>query len=193
MRLFLAITLLETVRAEIAVVQERLKTAGAGVRWVAPENLHLTVFYLGDLSNALLPDIKAASAQIAAESSPFRVRALGGSYFPRKAPIPKTLWMGVTEGADDWRTLVKRCEPWFVPMGAARDGGLIPHITLGRVKSDTGIPALKAALEREAETDCGTQEATGLTLIESVLSRDGATYSEIGFWPFGGDKTSQHS
>ena len=186
MRLFLAITLSEAVRTEIAAIQARLMATEAEVRWSGPEKFHLTVFFLGDLSNALLPDIEAASAQIAAETAPFRVRVGGGSYFPRKAPIPKTLWVGVTEGAAEWRALAERAEPWFVPMGAAREGGLIPHITLGRAKGEGGLVALKAALEREAATDCGTQDATGLTLIESVLSQDGATYREIRFWPFTG-------
>lgn len=184
MRLFLAIELSERIRANAGALQERLATANADVRWVAPENFHLTVMFLGELSEALLPDIDSACQTICLETKPFRVRAGGGSYFPRKAPIPKTLWVGVSEGAEEWRALARRCEPWFVPMGAARDGGLIPHITLGRVKGSKNIDALKAVLTQEAGTDCGDQNAEGMTLIESVLSAEGASYRKRGFWHF---------
>lgn len=169
---------------ELARIQSRLQAAGAEVRWVPAENFHLTVMFLGELSEALLPDIANACREICTETKLFRVGVRGGSYFPRKAPVPKTLWVGVAEGADEWRTLARRCEPWFVPMGAARDGGLVPHITLGRVKGEVHLDALKVALTAEAQSDCGTQNADGLTLIESVLGPDKTIYREIGFWPF---------
>jgi 2'-5' RNA ligase len=73
----------------------------------------------------------------------------------------------VTEGAEAWKTLVKRAEPELLPFGVPREGGLQPHITLGRVKSERNIDALRAAIAAEAGTDCGSQTATTLDLYRA--------------------------
>lgn len=182
MRLFVAVELLDAVRASVADLQTRLQAAGgevAQVRWVEPANFHLTVKFLGDLPNALLPNVEAACAEVAAGSPPFDFAVRGAGAFPKQGPL-KTLWAGVDRsGAEAWKTLVRRAEPFFVPFGVAREGGLAPHVTLGRVKSATPDQdkALRAALAAEAQTHCGAQTAARLTLIQSTLDPRGAVYT----------------
>jgi 2''-5'' RNA ligase len=187
MRLFVAVPLADEVRAALTDVQARLRAAGADVRWVEPKNFHLTVTFLGDLDDALLDDVQAACAAVAAETPPFRLRLRGASSFPKRGPAIKTLWVGVPEGAEPWKALVKRAEPWFLPMGVAREGGLVPHVTLGRVKSEKNIDSLRAALAAEAETECGSQAADRIVLIQSFLDPAGATYEERAAWPLTGE------
>lgn len=182
MRLFLAIELEASVRARLASVQDRLRVSGADVRWVDPAGFHLTVLFLGELSDALLPAVQDAAAQIAAETPDFRFRVQGASGFPRCGPL-KTVWVGLAEGSDSWRALARRAEEWFVPMGAPRAGNLAPHVTLGRVKSLQSDAASRAALAAEAQADCGSQPAGGIALIQSFLGREGAMYQNRGFWP----------
>jgi 2'-5' RNA ligase len=184
-RLFLAIHLADEIRDSIATMQARLKIAGAEVRWVAPENFHLTVTFLGDLSDALLPDIEETCAQIAAGTAAFRFRVCGGSYFPRRGPTLKTLWVGLMEGTEEWKALVRHAEGPLSEFGVPQEGGLVPHITLGRVKGEGGMHELREALAKEAETDCGAQAASELTLVESQLGPQGATYRDIRHWKLG--------
>jgi len=182
MRLFVAIPLAEEVRAHLVAVQERLQTSGADIKWVEPENLHLTVSFLGDQQESLLPDLEAVWESVVAETYAFRIGVRGGSAFPKRGPTVKTLWVGVTEGADAWKELVRRAESLLLPFGVPREGGLMPHVTLGRVRNEAHMEALRAALAAEAQTDCGGQAADRLELIQSTLDPRGATYETLRTW-----------
>jgi RNA 2',3'-cyclic 3'-phosphodiesterase len=184
MRLFFAIHLSDSVRAEVTAMQARLREAGADVKWVETENLHLTVKFLGDQEAALLPDIEAVGEAIANSAMPFRIQVRGASFFPKRGSL-KTLWAGVTDGADSWRALVRSAEEPLLPFGVAREGGLVPHITLGRVRSGWNSDELRAVLTRETETDCGGQDVTEIALIQSTLDPRGAIYRDIRRWPLG--------
>ena len=186
MRLFLAVQLSEELLAGLEAMQERLKerTSDAEVRWSSREHFHLTVLFLGELSDDQLPAIQEMCATIASETLDFRIRLAGGSAFPKPAigkPL-KTLWVGLTEGVDAWKELALRAEPWFTPLGVPRSDGLVPHVTLGRVKTESA--SLRSALESEGSTEVGAQQAGALSLIQSVLTPEGARYTQRGRWNF---------
>ena len=186
MRLFLAVELSEELLGGLEAVQERLRTAApdAEVRWSLRAHFHLTVLFLGELSEDTLPVVQEMCGTIASETSDFRIRLAGGSAFPKPAtgkPL-KTLWVGLAEGAEHWKELALRAEPWFTPLGVPRSDGLVPHVTLGRVKAESAL--LREALKFEGATEVGAQRADGLSLIESVLTPQGATYVHHGRWNF---------
>lgn len=183
MRLFLAIALSDDVRAEIVAVQGRLKATGAAVRWSPPEQFHLTVKFLGDVDDALLTDIESYSEWLAGECLAFRFRVRGVSVFPKRGPEIRTLWMGLSDGADGWKALAVKAQEAFLPFGVPQEQGLVPHITLGRVKSPDGMDALKAAIAAEAQTDCGEQAAEELVLVQSTLDPLGAIHRDVNRWP----------
>jgi RNA 2',3'-cyclic 3'-phosphodiesterase len=181
MRLFIALALSAEVENNVAAIQARLQRTEADVRWVEPENFHITVKFLGDLEETHLPDIEAVCEDAAKKSAPFRVRVSGVSFFPKRGPL-KTLWAGLSQGGDDWKALVQRMEEPLLPFGAAREGGLVPHITLGRVRSERGIEALRAAIDKEARTDCGEMSVSEIALYQSTLDPRGATYRVLRRW-----------
>ena len=191
MRLFLAIELEDAVRAAVAALQARLRAEApdADVRWVEPANFHVTVKFLGEQPDARLSEIREVCAEVAAATPPFALGVRGAGAFPRRGPL-KTLWVGVGEGADAWRALARRAEAPLAPFGVPREGGLAPHVTLGRVKSGGGKDALRAALENEGDTDCGRQIAGHVTLIESRLDPRGAVYKNVDAWPFSRQATN---
>ncbi|MBC7807215.1 MAG: RNA 2',3'-cyclic phosphodiesterase [Akkermansiaceae bacterium] len=187
MRLFTCLPLAPDIRDAVSTVQNRLIATGANIRWVEPENFHLTVSFIGDIADpSLLPEVATACASIAAETAPFRFRVTGVSVFPKRGDVIKTVLLTVIDGAEPWKELVRRSEPWLSPFGAKREGGLAAHVTLGRVKGGENLPELKAAIEREAKTDCGEQIADRIILMESVLNIAPAAYTERGEWRFTG-------
>ncbi len=182
MRLFLAIEPTEEIRNNLLSLQERLRETGADVKWSEPENVHLTVVFLGDLSDALLPDIEAACEVAAKGIAPFRIRVRGASYFPRRGPQIKTLWTGLAEGVNEWKALAQYSEEQLKPFGIAPSNDLVPHFTLGRVKSDRAMDALRAAVATDAATEFGTQDVNELMLVQSFLDPRGATYKTLQTW-----------
>lgn len=186
MRLFTCLPIAPDVRESIVTVQNRLRDTGANIRWVQPENFHLTVSFIGDIADpSLLPEVATACEAIAAETAPFRFRVAGVSVFPKRGDVIKTVLLTVTDGTEPWKELVQRSEPWLSPFGAKREGGLVGHITLGRVKGGENLPELKAAILAEAKTDCGEQAADRIILMESVLNLASPAYTERGTWHFG--------
>jgi 2'-5' RNA ligase len=185
MRLFLAVPLSEEIRAALTEVQGRLKAANADVRWVTPESFHLTVAFIGDVDDSLLAPIEEACAGVAADAAAFRVRIRGGSAFPKRGPVLKTLWVGVPEGAEEWKALARRAEEALRVFGVARGNELVPHITLGRVKGERNMDALRGAVSAEAETECGAQTADRMTLVQSFLNPSGAVYKDVRTWNLG--------
>jgi 2'-5' RNA ligase len=187
MRLFVAIPVADDVRAALTAMQSRLRASGADVKWVEPENFHLTVKFLGDLEDSLLDDLKSVCEELAAGTAPFRISVGGASSFPVNRPQVKTILARVEgDGARAWAELVRRSEPGFAPFDVPREGGLKPHVTLGRVRSEKNIEALRAAVAAEAKTACGEQDADRIVLVQSTLDPRGATYTERSAWPLTG-------
>lgn len=187
MRLFLAIPLTAEIRANLRAMQTRLQRAGAEVRWVEPANFHLTVKFIGDQADARVSEIETVCAEAAGAIAAFDLCIQGAGAFPKRGPL-KTIWAGVSEGADAWKELVGCVEKPLLAFGVAREGGLVPHITLGRVKSETD--ALRAAIAAEAGTDCDRQRANKIVLIQSVLDPGGAAYTPVREWPLIESSTS---
>jgi 2'-5' RNA ligase len=181
LRLFVAIPLAPEIRAALTGVQDRLREE-VEARWVAPANLHLTVAFLGDQDEARVPELTALWAGLAGESTAFRIGVRGASAFPKRGPV-KTLWVGLNEGAEEWKSLVRGAEPLLVPFGVPREGGLVPHITLGRVNRASQPDSLRKAVDALRDADCGAQDANEIHLIRSVLDPRGATYETVQAWP----------
>ena len=182
MRLFLAIPLSDAVRGAVAEMQARLRATGAGVRWVEPDNFHITVKFIGDRPDELLPELEGVCGAVAAQTDAFEISVRGAGAFPKRGPL-KTLWAGLSEGAEAWKALARRAEGPLAAYGVAREGGLVPHITLGRAKSPEGMDDLRAALDTEARTDCGRQSADRIALVQSTLDPRGAIYKTLREWP----------
>ena len=182
MRLFLAVPLGEPLKAELHAAQMRLVQSGAAVRWVEKNELHLTVHFLGDVSEARLPEIEEACEELAGANA-FRFGVRGVSVFPKRVPVIKTIWAAVTDGAEPWKQLALAANSALVPLGAAKaNEALVPHITLGRVKNEQNMTELRAAISREAQTDFGQQTAQQLVLVQSFLGPEGAAHQEVRAW-----------
>jgi 2'-5' RNA ligase len=76
---------------------ERLRASGVKATWTKLHNIHLTMKFLGDTPETLLPDVCRAVIKGAAKVEPFELRFVGAGAFPTMQR-PQTLWIGVKEG-----------------------------------------------------------------------------------------------
>lgn len=177
-RAFVAVPLPQEVRERALAVQERLRTGG--VKWVEPQNLHITLRFLGYAEPSRLDAVAASLAAILRAERAFRVVLSGVDAFPNRRR-PQTIWIGVGEGARELDALAAIVER------VARDTGFEAerrpfraHLTLGRVKAERPPEELVRALEREPlHAEIGTMAAQEVVLMRSDLRRDGPIYTPL--------------
>lgn len=186
MRLFVAVELPRSLRASLAGVCEQGRRGG--VRWVPAENVHLTLKFLGDVDERLLPQLKEALAAVAAAAAPFALSLAGRGCFP-SVRAPRVIWVGVGEGAEEAGALARAVEQALKPLGfPAENRRFKPHLTIGRVKDARAAAPTAARKIQELQgyaVPAGRAEA--VALIKSTLTPEGSIYEEVARWPLGGD------
>lgn len=185
MRLFVAAEPSEAVRASAAMcvsrLRARLESGGiSGLRWVTTENLHLTVWFLGEVSEARTEAVLVA-LRPPLDTPAFDLHLAGFGAFPPSGP-PRVLWMGVTKGlealASAHEGVGDRLAPWgFRPEGRAYSA----HLTVARVKEaphGAARAALRAALAG-TDADAGSSRIDALTVFRSRTHPKGAVYEPL--------------
>jgi 2'-5' RNA ligase len=176
MRLFVAVHLPEEIRARLATVQDRLRRAQADVSWVKPENLHITLKFLGETEPRRLDRIRSALADAAQGAAVFAAEVTGVGTFGGRNP--RVVWVGVRDGATPLAALARAVEDALAEVGVAKERrGFTAHFTLGRVRSPRNLEALLAALRAEPVESFGTVCVDQFSLMESELNPSGSIYT----------------
>ncbi|GAB4427648.1 MAG: RNA 2',3'-cyclic phosphodiesterase [Chloroflexi bacterium OHK40] len=179
MRLFIALSLPEHVRQELAAVQVRLR--GHPLRPVEPQGLHLTLQFLGDVHAELVAPLLDALSALPPVRIQLRLAGLGG--FPNLEQ-PRVVWAGVGGDLATLAELQRRVVGATARLGLPTDERPYrPHLTLGRVPQSAPVArvrALGAAVVACAPPAPLVWEAAGPTLYESTLTRAGAVYTVLG-------------
>jgi RNA 2',3'-cyclic 3'-phosphodiesterase len=154
--------------------------AEADVKWVAPENLHWTIKFLGDVDPRDLAEICLALNAAARKVAPFRMTVERAGAFPNVAR-PRTLWLGAGDGGEALVCLAEAVETEMTKIGFRREGRRFePHLTIGRVRSGgPGQQALGELLAENAEFDGGVMEVDEVVLFSSELRPDGPVYEAL--------------
>lgn len=172
MRVFVAVyppmqvrkTALAAARDAVGDLEERL-------RWTPPGKVHLTLKFLGDVTDEELQGLRAALRGVCAQHTPFDASLASIGAFPseRRARI---VWAGTGSGSEELRALASDVEAAFVPLGFARESrAYVPHATLGRVRGKPVKLGLPAAVPREPGFG-----VTRVALVKSTLLPQGSVY-----------------
>src|SRR5439155_9603340 len=115
----------------------QLGQAGTPVKWVEPENLHVTLLFLGEVDAREVLEVCKTVQRTAAVIAPFAIDVRGVGCFPNLRR-PRTLWVGVGDGSAKMVGLHDALEGPLLQLGCYRreDRGFTPHVTLGRTKTD---------------------------------------------------------
>lgn len=186
MRLFVALDLPAGHRAALEGVCERGRRGG--VRWVPAANVHLTLKFLGEVEEALLPEIEAALGAVASEAGPVTLALAGGGCFPSPRS-PRVVWVGVGEGGEEIAALAAAVDRALAPLGFAREKRRFrAHLTIGRPKGG-GQSAATAAekIEQLRDFEAPAEAAEALALVKSTLTPEGAVYDVLARLRLGAD------
>ncbi len=181
MRTFVAIELPDDLRAELGRRQQAFRATCRDARWTRPEGTHLTLKFLGEISDEQVEQVRGALGALE-KFAPFEVEVTGFGFFP-DARRPRVFWAGV-EGAEAVAALAGRVEAALEPLGFARERrSFSPHLTLARFKVPRPQPALAKAVEQLKDASLGRFQVSEFFLYESQLSPQGARYRKVARFP----------
>ncbi|HNR31155.1 MAG TPA: RNA 2',3'-cyclic phosphodiesterase [Candidatus Hydrogenedentes bacterium] len=183
MRCFLAIHPPEDVIDELAALRERMRRTRADVSWPAPENLHMTLRFLGETTEEQAAQVAEALPAVLAQCARPVLTVQGIGAFPH-VERPSVVWVGVDTPDDTLDEIQAQCE------AAASEAGLkqkrkrfTPHITLGRVRGRRRLGALVRQMREERNFFGGEFTASAVTLFRSDIKSGGAVYTPLEEFP----------
>jgi RNA 2',3'-cyclic 3'-phosphodiesterase len=183
LRLFFAVPVPAEARTHVGElidkVQREVGDGTARIRWVRVEGLHLTLRFLGPTPEDRLEPLRTSADALAGLEAPFEVHLSGGGAFPSVAR-PRSLWVGVREGADRLAKLADGLT------AAAGECGLVldtrpfaPHLTIGRTDGVRLGPVAARALEHAADGLDVRFEVDRIVLFRSFLGGGPARYEAL--------------
>ena len=156
MRTFIAIDVNEEVKKQASEIIEKLMRRGFGATWVSEENMHLTLFFLGEAAEQKISEIAEHLCRRVRGFPSFSFTVKGFGYFKRKMS-PRVFWLGV-ENTDRLMKLYEELRNELSHHGFSFEEKFVPHITIGRVKyypdkwekliEDIDFPPIEVAVDR---------------------------------------------
>jgi 2'-5' RNA ligase len=193
MRAFLAIDLPEIIRNSLTIklddLRRTLTTGGqnkahrdSGIRWSRPEGIHLTLKFLGEVTDTQVEQIVAVLSTLEPIEK-FLIEVKGFGFFPGPAH-PRIFWAGV-EAPPELARLAKRIELKMEELGFARENREYhPHLTLARFTHPLPEAILRPLAEEQNGLSMGRFEVSDFFLFESKSSPEGSKYGKVVRFPF---------
>lgn len=187
LRLFVAVELPAGAQESLAATVGQLRgLTPAGVRWVNPAGIHLTLKFLGEVDGGMVEPLVGALQEAAAgmdmTALPLHLDGLG--VFPNRRE-PRVIWAGVGGDLDTLAEVQRRVEAAAARLGLARERRAFrPHLTLGRVRDGVDPAARRelGAVVAEQGASLAAEyawEVEEISLIRSVLTPQGAVYTTL--------------
>ena len=179
LRAFIAVEMPHHVADAIRKSQQALKRYGIHLRWVRPENVHLTLRFLGDIAADTVPGIQNAMTQAVSGCLPFQLQVKGIGVFPG-IKRPQVVWLGVGGQVDLldglYQELSMRLSGLGIPPETRPFRG---HLTIGRVKGRLDSERLGMTLSELAEVETKLFTVAGYCLFKSDLTPGGAMHTPL--------------
>ncbi len=178
MRTFVAVPLDREIRLSAGQLQSDLRRYGVPVKMVPPENLHVTILFLGEVSPSQTVDLgKALEEGLPSVITPFRIAFQGVGAFP-SLNAARVLWVGMTEGEEHMQFLTDQVRTIARPLGLKWDPRPFKgHLTVGRATSRRPSPLKIPA--QYMNRSMGSMEVDRVVVYRSDLSPQGSKYTEI--------------
>jgi 2'-5' RNA ligase len=167
----------ESVLKRITDAQNLLTKTEADLKLIEPKNIHITVRFLGNITANMVEKIHEEMKKV--QFIPFDAKIHGIGAFPNLR-YPRVLWAGITQGADQLRSIFTQLEPGLRSLGFTPDfKGFSPHLTIARVKSGRNKAELSKCVTENVNYEFGIVRAQCLRLKRSDLTPKGPIYSTL--------------
>jgi 2'-5' RNA ligase len=161
-----------------------LRHLSKSIKWVRPENLHLTLKFLGEVEEANIPELLEKLREVTATCPPLMMKAHGTGAFP-SSKRPRVIWAGL-EAQENLMSLQSDIESALVPLGFTKEEKQFnAHLTIGRVKSQRGLGKFMNKLDTYGDNTFGEFTTNEVVLYKSDLKPTGAEYTAIEVFPLG--------
>ncbi len=186
-RTFVAVEVNAAIRNAAETLIDGMREAGADVKWVGPNNMHLTLKFLGDVPSQEIPRVCEMVASGASKVEPFEFEVCGAGAFPH-AGRPRTLWIGAGRGEAAMVALHGHVEDALAKLGYRKEHRRFqPHLTIGRVRrGGPGLGPLGELVKRHADLSAGRMAVSHVVVFSSELGRDGPIHQSLGRARLGG-------
>ncbi len=171
MRCFVAVDVTGELKAEIIKLRDEMYQFVIG-KVVEEENLHFTLKFLGEITEAQTDTVKIALENVAGDFRPFDVELAGTGAFPNKNYV-KVLWVGAPK-LFNLQEAVCAALP-----GVSQDHDIIPHLTLARVKNIQDKDKLAAFMKKYRNVVFGSMQVSNIKLKRSILKPTGPVYEDL--------------
>lgn len=181
MRLFIAVNIDPAARQAIGAAQGRIAAElrrSSALRWVHPDQMHLTLVFFGDVAESALPVIVAAIER-PIDQPAFTIGFAGFGTFPLRG-APRVLWLGIESGRSELVRLQAEVAARMPVTSPGGDGRFSPHLTLARWRraSSAGGSDRANALAVAGNAEIARTKVDRITLYESHLSSAAPVYTE---------------
>jgi RNA 2',3'-cyclic 3'-phosphodiesterase len=151
------------------------------VRWVPAHNIHLTLKFLGDISESNLALVKQLLITEVAQFPAFDVQIEGIGSFPNSRR-PRVIWVGLT-APSTLAALQHSIDAFATRLGyGSEEHGFSPHLTIGRIRQNVSPPDLqriRSVLEETKIGHLGTCRVKAVYLFKSELQAEGSIYTKL--------------
>ena len=175
-RAFLALDIPNGIKDRIMDVEGMVEKSGADVKLVEKENLHVTMKFLGDVTEGTVEKVFMAMEGLGEER--FEIEVMGTGVFPNPRMV-RVLWVGIGGGSEKVISIFKKLDAGIASLGFPRERDFTPHITIGRVRSPRNRDELIKTMEKFSGEKFGTAAVSRVVLKRSVLTPSGPMYSNL--------------
>ena len=158
--------------------EKEIKETGANVKLVEPENVHITLKFLGDTNESRIDEIDKIMKDAVKGIDPFNIQLKGAGVFPNQNYI-KVIWIGIKQGEPIGLIARKIDEP-LSKMGFKKEKrGFSPHLTIARVKSAKGKDEILHVIEKYRDVQFVDIRVDSIKLKKSDLTPKGPIYTTL--------------
>lgn len=178
-RLFVAVEISEEIRKKLGGFQDKLKKANADVGWVAPENLHITLKFIGSIDEEKIDEVVRIIKDSVACTKPFDLNYMGVGTFPTEKN-PRIIYADAIDPGGILAKIHEKLDNQLVALGVKHeDRQFEAHLTVGRIKTRKNVKKLIEILNSYNGFHFGLEQVTRIVLMKSDLLQKGPIYTKL--------------